>query len=174
MQKTPAKLWSLSAFPSVCALAWLFRSQRPIRGHHFCLRTSKSPLSCNSRILQKCQKISIIFIDTFWIFVFSVWHIYFKSTVPQFKTASQDHHCVVVFIWNSVIPRVLSPHSSRWTPPGNFRKTRDCQKFHCNEKSISMGNHHIPVSHVWSGYIQLQQLFPLVTCLIHSAAAVPQ
>lgn len=65
MQKTPAKLCSLSAFPSVCALVWLFRSQRPIRGHHFCLRTSKSPLSCNSRILQKFQKTSIICNDTF-------------------------------------------------------------------------------------------------------------
>lgn len=65
MQKTPAKLCSLSAFPSVCALVWLFRSQRPIRGHHFCLRTSKSPLSCNSKILQRFQKTSIICNDTF-------------------------------------------------------------------------------------------------------------
>lgn len=71
MQKTPAKLCSLSAFPSVCALVWLFRSQRPIRGHHFCLRTSKSPLSCNSKILQRFQKTSIICNDTFlqrWFF----------------------------------------------------------------------------------------------------------
>lgn len=51
MQKTPAKLCSLSDRPSGWALLWLLRSQRPVRGHHFCFKTSRSPFSCNSRIL---------------------------------------------------------------------------------------------------------------------------
>lgn len=52
MQKTPAKLCSLRALPSAWAPAWLVRSQRPVRGHHFCFSTSRSPVSCSSRILQ--------------------------------------------------------------------------------------------------------------------------
>lgn len=52
MQKTPAKLCSLRDLPSAWALAWLMRSQRPMCGHHFCLSTSRSPVSCSSRILQ--------------------------------------------------------------------------------------------------------------------------
>lgn len=58
MQKTPAKLCSLRDLPSVCALEWLVRSQRPVCGHHFCLSTSRSPVSCSSRILQDTTQVS--------------------------------------------------------------------------------------------------------------------
>ena len=51
MQKTPAKLCSLRERPSGLAPAWLLRSQRPVRGHHFCFMMSRSPFSCSSRIL---------------------------------------------------------------------------------------------------------------------------
>lgn len=57
-QKTPAKLCSLRALPSAWALVWLVRSQRPVRGHHFCFSTSRSPLSCSSRILQDRTHVS--------------------------------------------------------------------------------------------------------------------
>lgn len=58
MQKTPAKLCSLRDLPSVWALEWLVRSQRPVCGHHFCLSTSRSPVSCSSRILQDITQVS--------------------------------------------------------------------------------------------------------------------
>ena len=53
MQKTPAKLCSRRARPSGWASAWLSRSQRPLRGHHFCFRMSRSPFSWSSRILRR-------------------------------------------------------------------------------------------------------------------------
>lgn len=58
MQKTPAKLCSLRDLPSVWVLEWLVRSHRPVCGHHFCLSTSRSPVSCSSRILQDTTQVS--------------------------------------------------------------------------------------------------------------------
>lgn len=168
MQKTPAKLCSLRAFPSVCAFVWLFRSQRPIRGHHFCLRTSKSPLSCNSKILQKFKNIHKYYIQL-RLFPHVLHSFPLTRIVSQYKTPSckPPSPCSI----NLKLILLTTAGKFQWvTLDEGWQSEISLQrKKHSQGKSP-----YSTVSHGWSGYIQLQQLVPLVKYAAHFTTALPQ